>query len=326
MHPHQRTALSIVIGVVILTAAPMSALGHTASINSTVTLRAGYGYFEGKVGSANTKCRTNRTVKLFKQAAGTDPLLKTTTTNTTGEWAIFRRYEEGTFYVKVPARTLRTTEHAHTCEATTSLLVAAPVRVTPSDGNGWSLSTFDCLEYAQNPQGAVPIPSIFVEGPGLPPLGFGSLQLINPDAPFGFSFTDARWEGLDGTSLSSLRTITYRSYVTGTAPPPIVKIYVDVTGDGSTTEEITFTPPDSAVAADQWQTWTAGRSATWGTPDGPMSLNAYQTANPSAEVKAGSSWGLHILSDCPVGGNQFHYLDAVTVQLTNRTMTFDFER
>jgi hypothetical protein len=325
MLSHRRIALSIVIGI-ILAAAPMSALGHTASINSAVTLRAGYGYFEGKVGSPNTKCRANRTVKLFKQATGTDPLLASTTTNTSGAWAIFRRYEERTFYVKVPARTLRTSGHAHTCKATTSLLVAAQVRVTLSHGNGWSVSIFDCLEYAQNPQTALPMSPIFVEGPGLPPLGFGSLQLIDPDTPFGFSFTDARWDGLDGTSLSNLKTITYRSYVTGTAPPPIVKIYVDVTGDGSTTEEITFTPPDSAVAADQWQTWTAGRSATWGTPDGPMSLSAYQTANPLAEIKAGSSSGLRMLSDCPVGGTQFHYLDAVTAQLTNQTRTFDFER
>jgi hypothetical protein len=319
------TALSIVIGI-LLAAAPMSAFGHTATVKSTVTLRAGYGYFQGKVGSPLAKCRANRTVKLFKQATGADPLLKTTTTNTTGAWAIFRRYEERTFYVKVPARIIRTSGHAHTCMATTSLLVAPPVRVTLSDGNGWSVSIFDCLQYAQDPLTAPPMAPIFVEGPGLPPLGFGSLQLIDLDTPFGFSFTDARWEGLDGTSLSSLQTIKYRSYVTGTAPPPIVKIYVDVTGDGSTTEEITFTPPDPAVAADQWQTWTAGRSATWGTPDGPMSLSDYQTANPLAEIKAGSFWGFRILSDCPIGGTQFHYLDAVTVQLTNRTMTFDFER
>lgn len=63
MLPHRRTALSIatVIGVV-LAATPMSALGHIGSIRSTVTLNAGYGYFQGKVGSPDARCRANRSV------------------------------------------------------------------------------------------------------------------------------------------------------------------------------------------------------------------------------------------------------------------------
>ena len=143
--------------------------------------------------------------------------------------------------MKVPARTLQTAGHSHTCKAT-SAHVSPPTRVTPNGGHGWNVNKFDCLEFAQNPQGAPALESIFVNGPVLPPLGFGSLQLINPDAPFGFSFTRARWNGLDGRPLSSLGRISYSTYVTGDAPPPVVKIYVDVTGDGSTTEELRFTP------------------------------------------------------------------------------------
>lgn len=324
MLPHKATVLSIacVVGLVVVATPP--ALGHIASIKSTVSLNAGYGYFEGKVGSPNTKCRWDRSVKLFQESDGTDPLLKTVKTNSAGAWALFRPYEEGSFYVKVPARILRPRGHTHTCKATRSADVTAPIRVTPDDSNGWNVVTYDCLEYASNPQTAAPIGSVFSAGPEQPPLGFGSLQLINPDATFGFSFTQARWGGLDGSPLSSLKKIGYGAYVTGSAPPPTVKIFVDVMGDGSTTEELSFTPTPSAVITDRWQTWTAGRSQTWITPGGPISLNAYLAANPSAEFE--DSQSMQLWSDCPDGGTELHYMDAVIVQMTSETVSFDFER
>ena len=55
-----------------------------------------------------------------------------------------------------------------------------------------------------------------------------------------------------------------------------------------------------------------------------MPLSAYQTANPSAEFE--DSQALQLWTDCPEGGNQLHYMDAVIVGLTNETMSFDFER
>ena len=325
MLAHKVSVRSIATFVgILLAVAPLAALGHVGDIKSTVTLNAGYGYFEGKVRSPNAKCRADRTVKLFKEADEADPLLKTFKTNSAGAWAIFRAYEEGSFYVKVPARTLRSSGHTHTCKAARSTDVTAPIRVTSEDQNGWNLATYDCLEYQNNPQTALPIDSVFADGPEQPPLGFGSLQLIDPEAVFEFSFTQARWGGLDESPLSSLRKITYSTYVTGDAPPPVVKLFIDPTGDGGDTVELRFTPPSSAVMTNQWQTWTASRSKTWTTPDGPMTLNAYLAANPSADFDDLES--VQLWSDCADGGNELHYLDAVIVGMTGETVSFDFER
>ena len=328
MNTHRRRALAaLAITAVALGATQPPAPAHTKSIKSRVTLQAGYGYFHGKVKSPMTACRANRKIKLFKFVDGSDPLLGSTTSNAQGEWAIFRNYEEATFYLKVPARTIRRKGHKHTCKATTSLPATAPNRVTPNEHPGWTVKYFDCLEYEQNPDGAAPTTQgpIMSHGPGTPPLGFGSLQLIDPEVTLGFSFSDIRWDGLDGRSLSSLKTISFSSYVTDTAPPPTVHLFVDANGDGSVTEEITFTPSSSAVITDQWQKWTAGLSSTWDTPDGDMTLSEYQTANPSAEFDDSPEHGLQFLSDCPQGGNKLHYMDAVIVRLADETLTFDFE-
>lgn len=322
-HKASVRSIATLMGV-LLAAIPLAALAHVGSSKSTVTLNAGYGYFEGKVRSPNAKCRADRTVKLFEEIDEADPLLKTVKTNSAGAWAIFRAYEEGSFYVKVPARTLRSSGHTHTCKAARSVDVTAPIRVTSEDQDGWNVLTYDCLDYANNPQAATPIGSIFVDGPEQPPLGFGSLQLINEDAAFGFSFTQARWGGLDGSPLSSLKKVSYGAYITSDAPPPTVKIFVDVTGDGGATEELAFTPSESDVIADQWQIWTASRSKIWTTPDGQMTLNAYLAANPSAEFVGLES--LQLWSDCDLGGNHLHYMDAVTVRMTGETVSFDFER
>ena len=124
---HRRCALAaLAISAVALVANLLPAAAHTASIKSSVTLQAGYGYFHGKVGSPKTACRANRKIKLFKVVDGSDPLLGSTTSNSRGQWAIFRNYEEATFYVKVPARTIQRSGHKHTCKATTSLPAPPP--------------------------------------------------------------------------------------------------------------------------------------------------------------------------------------------------------
>jgi hypothetical protein len=320
-------AVGIVTAAVVATQLP--AMGHTAKIASRVTLTSGYGFFRGKVGSPMPACRANRTVKLFKDVAGTDPLLKSTQTNSTGEWAIFRSYEVATFYVKAPTLTIRRRGHTHTCKATTSLLRAAPTRVTPGDLDGWSVTQYDCLVYAGDPAGAPPLEGQpFVAGPGTPPAGFGSLKLINTAAAFGFSFTFTRWDGLDGQPLSRLNSISFSTFMDDNtepiAPPPTLSLHIDVTGDGGATEEISFTPPDPAVVADRWQRWTAGQSTTWDTPGGPMTLSEYRTAHPSAEFED-SPHGLQFQSDCQDAGNVPHYMDAVIVRLTGETQGFDFE-
>jgi hypothetical protein len=322
--------------VAALVAAPLPAVGHSGKINSNVTLKAGYGFFRGKVGSPMTACRANRTVRLFKYVDGPDPVLKSTTTNSTGEWAIFRAYQEGNFYVKVPARTIKRTSHTHTCKATSSLTSSAWPRVTPANSHGWSVTYFDCLDWASNPGAATPLGGgpIAVDGPETPPMGFGSWQLLHPDAPTNYSRSDTRWDGLDGQALSSFRSISFSSYIDDDAPPPnypppTVRLHVDVTGDGSTTEEITFTPSISAVVTDQWQKWTAGLSSTWETPGGPMTLSGYQAAHPSAEFED-DPHGVHFSRDCgevmPAPAQEPQYLDAVIIRLTNQTLGFDFER
>lgn len=324
MTVYRRRALAaLAIIAAALAANQLPAAAHTASIKSRVTFQAGYGYFHGKVGSPMTACRADRKVKLLKVVDGSDPLLGSTTSNSRGQWAIFRNYEEATFYVKVPARTIRRSGHKHTCKATTSLPVASPTRVTPGELDGWSMKYFDCLDYEQDPEGAAPTTAgpIMSDGPGTPPLGFGSLQLIDTETTSGFSLSDVRWDGLDGRLLSSLRAISFSSHVTGNAPPPTVHLFVDANGDESVTEEITFTPSSSAIVTDQWQ---AGPSSTWDTPDGEMTLSEYQSANPSAEFED-SPHGLQFLSNCPQGGDTLHYMDAVIVRLANETLTSDFE-
>jgi hypothetical protein len=316
-------------GVVAVISIPVSA--HTKSFGSKVTMKIGYGYFQGTVKSPESACREDRTVKLFKDVAGTDPVLKSTTTNSTGAWAIFRSpYETETFYVKVSRRKLPANGHKHTCKGAASPFLSAPVRTNGSN-NGWKHFYFDCLQYASDPSGALPTATdpIFVEGPGSPPFGFQSLQLTDPSAPSGFSLSIAGWDGLNGNPLSDLEAVTYSTYLTEVIQLPFVKIIVDVEGDGNPTEEITFSPPSAGVAADEWQTWTADGSSTWDTPDGPMTLNAYRTANPAAKVKDESSrGGFQIQGECDKDGSGSevwpYYMDAVIVETTAR-MLFDFE-
>ena len=325
----RRVGLAVAALVCIaLTLGQLPASGHKAAFKSRATLKAGYGFFRGTVGSSLAACRDDRTVKLFKAVAGTDPLIKSTKTNAAGDWAIFQSYEVATFYVKVPARTIRRSGHTHTCKATRSTLTTAPTRVSPSDLDGWGITQYDCLDYAGNPGGATPLDAEpFVNGPETPPMGFGSLWLT-PPSNFGFSFTFARWDGLEGQPLSGLRSINYSTFIDDNdppiAPPPTLSLHVDVTGDGGSTEKITFVPPDPSVVADEWQKWKAGRASTWETPGGPMSLSDYEAAHPSAEFED-FPLGVEFESDCPDAGAIPHYLDAVVIRLDTETMGFDFE-
>jgi hypothetical protein len=327
MSAHRRYGGATLAAIVLMAATWCPVAAHIAKIPSSVSLTAGPGYFHGKVRSPAAACRSDRSIKLFKAVAGLDPLLKSTTSNKVGEWAIFRANEAATFYVKVPARTIRSGGHEHTCKATRSLSVTVPRTVTPRDSSGWDIEYFDGVQFKQNPGTAAPLYSgpITVVGPSKPPLGSGSLQLTDQEqSPSPSSLSVSRWSGLGQLPLSDLKAIGFSSYVPQYALPPTVHLVVAPAGEGSSPEEITFTPPASAVVADEWQKWTAGSSATWDTPGGEMTLSDYKAAHPSAQIT--DSGGLFFESYCPDNaGTLVHYMDAVTIRLSGSSLAFDFE-
>jgi hypothetical protein len=182
----------------------------------------------------------------------------------------------------------------------------------------------------------------FVEGPGNPPLGSGSLEMgttASQDKAQLFNYDHI------GTLLADIGGITYATYrhSSSTNPPaqyPAINIEVDYVGDGSSYTTLVWEPiyayGQSNLAVDTWQTWdTMAPSQTgfdggwWSTKDipGVCAFNCFvdwETIvqnNPNAKIKYG--FGVNVGSGW--NGVFTGAVDALTLIVNDETTTYDFE-
>jgi hypothetical protein len=139
--------------------------------------------------------------------------------------------------------------------------------VYPGSTDGWTFFN----DQTNTPE-AAPSWGSYVEGPGSPPAGNGSVQLATDDAGDGYIFSK---EAYGGTKLADLVSLTYSTYVqegNGTIAPALqLNIDPDVT-DGAATPgyygRLVYEPyqngPAGTVTEDNWQTWdTLSETAQW---------------------------------------------------------------
>jgi hypothetical protein len=182
----------------------------------------------------------------------------------------------------------------------------------------------------------------FVEGPGTPPLGIGSLEMGTPASAdkaqlFNYDHID--------TALVDIEAISYATYrnSASTNPPaqyPALNIEVDYVGDGSSYTTLVWEPiyayGQSNLAVDTWQIWdTMAPSQTsfgggwWSTKDipGVCAFNCFVDwgtivhNNPNAKIKYG--FGVNVGSGWD--GNFTGAVDALTLSVSGGTVTYDFE-
>ncbi|MCK4722538.1 MAG: hypothetical protein KAT75_04500, partial [Dehalococcoidia bacterium] len=183
----------------------------------------------------------------------------------------------------------------------------------------------------------------FVEGPGNPPLGNGSLEMgttASQDKAQLFNYDHM------GTALADIDSITYATYrnSSSTNPPaqyPAINIEVDYIGDGTSYTTLVWEPiyayGQSNLAVDTWQTWdTMAPSQTgfgggwWSTKNipGVCAFNCFvdwETIvqnNPNAKIKYG--FGVNVGSGWD--GVFTGAVDALTLTINDETTAYDFEQ
>lgn len=186
----------------------------------------------------------------------------------------------------------------------------------------------------------------FVNGPGVPPLGFGSLELaVGPNGDGG---EEMRFTTLDGQPLTEITSLEYWTYIqsgSGLQAPYLV-MRIDWNGDNVQDDLIFFEPEYqhgyTALVPDQgdlvvgaWQSWDARQGGWWSNTDSPNAgadvrpLATYAAAHPGARVIAGSdaSGGLRIIVGygAPPWTNFVGNVDALTVGLSGVATAYDFE-
>jgi hypothetical protein len=198
--------------------------------------------------------------------------------------------------------------------------------------NGWNTYT--------EPTGTLS----FVNGPGTPPQGSGSLQIAL--GPNGDGKAAVLYNGLAGTPLSSLTQITYSTYVQSntSGQAPALELAIDNNGDGTRDDQLVFEPVyqtgnypgviqnGGMVLLNTWQTWNGMTGGWWAASDetaGPSTytLASYLAAHPTATIIDAPTLGGVILTGG--GGNTWNNfignVDALTIGTKSSTVTFDFE-
>jgi hypothetical protein len=118
----KRARQKVFAGIVVASMAlviPMSLIGqaHTFTAASRATIRYGtvVHRFVGHVYSGQDVCERARTVFLFKVQPGTDRLIGSDKTSSSGVWSIPRSNPHGHYYARAPQRVTVTYGHSHTC-------------------------------------------------------------------------------------------------------------------------------------------------------------------------------------------------------------------
>jgi hypothetical protein len=213
---------------------------------------------------------------------------------------------------------------------TAAVAVAATVIVHPGNMNGWAVIHDTC---GAPTTGAVG----FVNGPGSPPAGVGSVRYsIGAN---GDSYETLRTRQFNGVRLDALTSLNYWTWVTtfGTGGQAVyIDLYVDWNNDEVRDDIITFEPvyqgAQGPVVLGAWQDWNALNGGLWwssnmGGPPPFFTLAAYIAAHPGAEILGGLDTSFILATGCGgaawTGFNGF--ADKLTVGVSGANTTFDFE-
>ncbi len=160
--------------------------------------------------------------------------------------------------------------------------------VDPAHSQGWQHQAYDNVDYLTSNQ-------TFVDGPGTPPAGGGSLRFTlnsgeNPDRVELFRTTQ-----YDDTLVRDLRTITFSTFAQANAgnatpqQPAYLRLSVDNDGDGGTDDSLYYYPANNGtVAQGTWQNWDAG-NGVWNVNGdqgaaAAVTLDDYVVAHPDATI------------------------------------------
>jgi hypothetical protein len=206
---------------------------------------------------------------------------------------------------------------------------AATVVVSPGHLDGWSVNNDTC--------GAATTGSVsFVNGPGTPPAGSGSLQLTV--GANGDSYPTLRQSGYNGVKLSTLTAFDYWTYVSHTGSggqAAYVDLYVDNNNDGVRDDILTFEPvyqtSQGTVATNTWQHWDAQSGLWWsdkmGGPPPLFTLSSYVAMHPDARIVNSDGPGVILAAGC--GGAAWTGFagnaDKLTIGVSGTNTTYDFE-
>lgn len=206
--------------------------------------------------------------------------------------------------------------------------LAATVTVTAASLNGWAAVNDSC--------GAVSTGSIgFVNGPGSPPAGSGSVQFTVGSN--GDSYPTLRTANFDGVKLSSLTALDYWAYVSqpgSGSQAAYIDLYIDNNGDAVRDDILTFEPvyqTAQSVAPNTWQHWSALDGLWWsdsmGGPPPLFTLSNYLSTHPNAAILGGSNTSLILAAGC--GGAAWvgfiGNADWLTVGVNGSNTTYDLE-
>lgn len=186
----------------------------------------------------------------------------------------------------------------------------------------------------------------FVNGPAVPPLGFGSAQMATGSD--GDSGEELRFTTLDGELLTSITSLEYWTYIqTGSGlQAPYAVMRIDWNGDNVQDDLIFFEPeyqhgytplvPDQGdLVVAMWQSWDMSQGGWWSNADSPNAgadvrpLATYAAAHPGARVISGTdgSGGLRLVVGygAPPWTNFIGNVDALTIGLFGVATVYDFE-
>jgi hypothetical protein len=217
---------------------------------------------------------------------------------------------------------------------------AAEVDVTPNNLAGWQPQVI-----GQPATGSI----AFVNGPGTPHCGRGSVQLrVGAN---GAGAVQLRNVGYNGVRLADLTALSYSTFVVqpGTdRQAPFLILDLDLDGNGTIDDQLIFEPvyqsetyspnnPQPEVTSGVWQTWDALHGSWWSvnglagaTPGtGVKPLSAYLAAFPNARiVNSTAGGGLRVAAGfgSPSWNNFVGNVDCVTIGVRGgTTTTYDFE-
>lgn len=213
--------------------------------------------------------------------------------------------------------------------ATAAVAVAATVVVHPGDMDGWAVVNDTCGAPTTGTVG-------FVNGPGTPPAGVGSVRFsIGAN---GDSYETLRTRQFNGVRLDALTSLDYWTWVTtfgSGGQAAYLDLYVDWNNDEVRDDIITFEPvyqvAQGPVALSTWQDWDALGGLWWssnlGGPPPLFTLAQYLADHPNAEILGGLDGSFILATGC--GGAAWTgfdgFADKLTVGISGGDTTFDFE-
>jgi len=171
-----------------------------------------------------------------------------------------------------------------------------------------------------------------VFGPGIPPLGLGSLQLS-------VTGTADHWSVYNydhmSTALSTITALSYWTYTDNATTAPTLQMEINPGNTTGTDAGVTYStlnfepylnPGEQSLAANTWQTWNVLSGKVWGThltgaPNGPgLTWSNFLATYPKATIIGG--FGVNVGSSWSAMTGE---ADALTIGTSAGTTTYNFE-